>query len=587
MKPPQRTAPDARAVRAAIMEQRPQYWRAASFSLISGLMMLTPSWFMFEVYGRVLNSRNERTMWMLLLAVVGIYVVMEAMDLVRGRILHRAAMAIDARLRDRLFNLVFAINLRRPSGVSNQAFSDLKTLRDFIHSPPVISALDIPAAAVFLVLLFFIGPWLGVAALVGAGLQLGVAYSTERKTMPLLTQATQASISAQAFAGGAMRNAQVIESMGMMNDVHRRWAERQRRFLALQTRASDVGGVNAVIAKVFQQMQGSILLGGAAWLGLNNQLVGGMGMMIVASIIGARALQPLTQLVSQWRTVVNARDAYNRLEQLFEGATAPEPGMPLPPPKGLLTVEQVVASPPGGGPAILRGVSFVGRPGEVVAVIGPSAAGKTTLARLLTGIWPANAGKVRLDGVDVHTWNKEELGPHVGYLPQNVELFDGTVAENIARFGPIDKERVRRAADLIGLTETLDGLPQGFDTRIGEDGAVLSGGQRQRLALARAIYGDPKFLVLDEPNASLDEAGEKALQQLLLDLKSRGVTTVAITHRATLLASADKVVVLSDGQVAMFGPRDEVLAQLKKANEQARARAMAQPEPAAPRGAQR
>ncbi len=575
MTTPAKTPAGESPLKRAVLAQRPLYWRAAWFSLISGLMMLTPSWYMFEIYGRVLNSRNERTMWMLLLAVVGMYVVMEAVDYVRTRLLHRAAEAIDATLREPLFNQVFQLNLRRPSGVSTQAFTDLRTVRDFVSSPPVVSALDIPAAVVFLVLLFFIGPWLGVAAMFGALMQLAVAYSTERKTMPLLTEATQASIAAQSFAGSTMRNAPVIEAMGMMRDVHHRWSMRQRRFLSLQTHASDVGGVNAVIAKVIQQMQGSILLGGAAWLGLNNQLVGGMGMMIVASIVGARALQPLTQLVAQWRTVVTARDAYKRLDALFGGASVPEPGMPLPPPQGLLTVEQVVASPPLGGPPILRGVSFVARPGEVIAVIGPSASGKTTLARMLTGIWPATSGKVRLDGVDVHGWNKSELGPHVGYLPQTVELFDGTVAENIARFGPVDQERVRRAAEGAGLIEAIEAMPQGYDTRIGDDGAVLSGGQRQRVALARALYGDPQFLVLDEPNASLDEAGEKALLQQLSELKSRGATVVVITHRTTLLPVADKLVVLADGQVAMFGPRDEVLAALKKANDQARARASA------------
>jgi ATP-binding cassette subfamily C exporter for protease/lipase len=524
---------------------------------------------------------------MLLLAVVGIYLVMEALDLVRAHILHRAAENIDATLRSRLFDLVFLINLRRPGSASTHVFSDLKTLREFIPSPPVVSAMDIPAAIVFLVLLFFIGPWLGVAALFGACIQLGVAWSTERKTMPLLTEATKASIGAQGFASSTMRNAQVIEAMGMVGDIHRRWSQRQRKFLALQTDASDAGGVNAVIAKVVQQMQGSILLGGAAWLALHHELVGGAGMMIAASIIGARALQPLTQLVAQWRVVVNGRDAYNRLDALFSGGTPPEPGMPLPAPKGVLTVEQVVAGPPSGGIPILKGASFAARPGEVVAVVGPSASGKTSLARLLVGIWPAGSGKVRLDGVDVFSWNKAELGPHMGYLPQAVELFDGTVAENIARFGTVDMDKVRRAAQQIDMEQTIEALPQGFDTRIGDDGAVLSGGQRQRVALARAIYGDPQFLVLDEPNASLDEAGEQALMNLLMSLKARGATVVAITHRTTLLPAADKLVVLHDGQVALFGPRDEVLANLKKANEQARAKVEARPAAPALAGAAR
>ena len=318
-------------------------------------------------------------------------------------------------------------------------------------------------------------------------------------------------------------------------------------------------------------MQSSLLLGGAAWLALRDNLAGGPGMMIVASILGGRMLAPLAQLVTQWRTIVNVREAYDRLSGLLGKLEPTEPGMPLPPPKGFLTVEAVMAGAPGSPLPILKGVSFSARPGEVVMVIGPSAAGKTTLARLLMGLWPAAGGKVRLDGADMHAWHKSQLGPYLGYLPQGVELFDGSVAENIARFGKVDMDAVRQAADLVGITEMVEQLSEGFDTLIGEEGAVLSGGQRQRLGLARAVYGNPTFLVLDEPNSSLDEAGEKSLLTLLQALKARGATVVAITHRTTLLAAADKLLVLNEGQVAMFGPRDEVLAGLKKANEQARA----------------
>jgi ATP-binding cassette subfamily C exporter for protease/lipase len=575
---------EAGPLRQALDAQRPLFQRAAAFSVVTGLMALTPSWFMFEVYGRVLNSRNERTLWMLFLAVLAAYAVMELLDLVRSRILRQAADRVDARLREQAFDLIFAANLRKPGASSHQVFTDLRLLRDFIPSQPVTATMDLPAAVICLGLLFLMGPWLGVAALIGAGLQMAVAWSTEKRTMPLLTEATKASIGAQAYAGSTMRNAQVIEAMGMVGHIHKRWSERQRHFLALQTRASDVGGLNAVIAKVLQQMQGSVLLGLAALLVLTNDLWGGAAMMIVASILGARVLQPLTQLVSQWRQVVLVRDAWKRLDALFASPLPPEPGMPLPPPKGQLSVEQVVATPPAGGMPILKGASFTALPGEVVAVVGPSASGKTTLARLLVGVWPASAGKVRLDGVDVFGWHKSELGPHVGYLPQAVELFDGTVAENVARFGAVDRDKVQRAVDMVGLADTLQALPQGLDTRIGDEGAVLSGGQRQRLALARALYGDPQLVVLDEPNASLDEAGDRMLVQLLGALKSRGATTIVITHRTTLLPAVDKMVVLREGQVAMAGPRDEVLGAMKKAADQARAKA-APALAAQPRGA--
>lgn len=291
--------------------------------------------------------------------------------------------------------------------------------------------------------------------------------------------------------------------------------------------------------------------------------------MVVASTLGGKVLTPLVQLVAQWRLVVNARDAYQRLEGVLASLPERKQGMSLPAPKGLLTVEGVVAGAPGSQVAILKGVSFSIQPGECVMLIGPSASGKTTLARLLVGLWPASNGKVRLDGADVYMWDKSELGPHLGYLPQTVELFDGTVAENVARFGDVDTNEVGRVISQVGLTETIADLPEGLNTRLGEDGAILSGGQRQRLALARAIYGAPKFLVLDEPNSSLDEAGELALMQTLSYLKAQGSSVVVISHRTGLLPVADKVLMLRDGQVAAFGPRDDVLTALKKAQQQA------------------
>ncbi|WP_284615599.1 type I secretion system permease/ATPase [Aquabacterium humicola] len=571
MNPPRQPSGPTSLLRDALMSQRPLMIQAAWISVATGLLALTPSWFMFEVYGRVLNSRNATTLGMLVLMVLGVYVVMELLDLVRARALHRIGEQFEHKVRARLFDVAFDANLRRAPGGSPQPFTDLKTVRDFISTPAVTAVLDTPAAAVCLLLLFAISPWLGVLALIGAMLQAGLALLTEKRTMPLLTEAIQSSIQAQAYANSTLRNTQVIESMGMLGQIRARWLRTQRRFLAKQAMASDYGGMTATTAKLIQTMQSSMLLGAACWVMLHDGLWGGAGMLIVASILGGRVLQPLAQLVSQWRLLIGARDAYARLDQLLGKAPEKTDQMPLPAPTGVLTAENLVAGAPGAAAPILRGVTFNARPGEVVAVIGPSAAGKSTLARLLVGVWPAAAGKVRLDGADIYAWNKAELGPHLGYLPQFVELFDGTVAENIARFGKVDMDKVREAAQLVGMTETIEALPQGFETRIGDDGAVLSGGQRQRIGLARAAYGNPTFLVLDEPNASLDEAGEKALLQMLHALKARRATVIAITHRTTLLPAADKLLVLNEGQVASFGPRDEVLAALKKANDQARA----------------
>ncbi len=549
---------------AALRAQMPIYRKALAFSLVTSILVLAPTLFMLEVYDRVVNSRSDATLFSLLACVIGIYVLMEVLELLRGRLLQQAGWRVDAALREPLHDATFAASLRHGAS-SVQPFSDLRTVREFIGSPAVSAVLDAPSSLLFLVLVSIINPWLGVVALLGAIVQVFIGISTERKTMPVLTEANQAAISAQTYASGLLRNAQVITAMGMKDSIYQRWIARQRKFLTLQAVASDTAGANSAAAKFIQTMQGSLILGLSCWLTVKGMLLGGGGMMIVASTLGGRVLTPLVQLVAQWRTVVNARDAYRRLDQ-FLGAPPPEQErMSLPAPLGQLSVEGVVAAAPGSNLPIIRGVSFALQPGETLMLIGPSAAGKTTLARLLMGIWPAASGKVRLDGADIHAWDKDELGPHIGYLPQTVELFDGTLAENIARFGDIDRERVHAAIEQVGLGTMVDALPDGVDTRIGDEGAILSGGQRQRVGLARAIYGDPTLILLDEPNSSLDEAGEQALMSTLMALKARKCTSIVITHRTSVLPAADKILLLRDGQVAAFGPRDEVLAALRQA----------------------
>ena len=357
--------------------------------------------------------------------------------------------------------------------------------------------------------------------------------------------------------------------MGMLRDIHRRWMVKQKEFLNFQALASDKAGGFQAATKFLQVTMGSLLLGLGAWLLLHDSLNGGAGMMIIGSILGGRVLAPLVQIVTQWRQVINFRDAWQRLDHLLASVPAKEQSMPLPSPRGLLQVDGLVAGAPGGGPPIIKNVSFNLPIGEVLAVVGPSASGKSTLARLLIGIWPTVSGKVRLDGADMFTWNKEELGPHVGYLPQGVELLDGTFAENISRFGEPQPAKVRAAAQAVGLHELIASLPLGYDSPVGQEGAMLSGGQRQRVALARAIYGDPVLVILDEPNSSLDESGDAALASAILELKARGTTFVVMTHRTSVLAVADKMLVMHDGVAQAFGPRDDVLAALKQANEKA------------------
>ncbi len=552
-------------VAKSIRSQAPTFRKALGFSLVTSLLVLAPTLFMLEVYDRVVTSRSVTTLLSLLVCVIGIYILMEALDVLRSRLLQQAGWQIDASLREPLHDATFNASLRHGTG-SIQPFNDLRTLREFIGSPAVTAMMDMPSALIFLAIVALINPWLGVVALIGAVIQFAIGVSTERKTMPVLTEANQASISAQTYANGVLRNAQVISAMGMLESIYQRWIEKQRKFLKLQAMASDTAGANAAISKFIQSMQSSLVLGLACWLGLKGHLLGGGGIMIVASTLGGRVLAPLVQLVNQWRTVVNARDAYRRLDEFMGAGPAERETMPLPQPEGHLSVEAVTATAPGSNMPIIKGVSFVLPPGETLMLIGPSAAGKTTLARVLMGIWPTLSGKVRLDGADLHAWDKEALGPHLGYLPQTVELFDGTLAENIARFGDVDIDKIKAAIEMVGLTAMVNSFPNGFDTRIGEEGAILSGGQRQRVGLARAIYGNPNFVLLDEPNSSLDEAGEQALMNTLMSLKARKCTTIVITHRTSVLPAADKILMLRDGQIAAFGPRDEVLTALRKAS---------------------
>ncbi len=537
------------------------------FGMVTNLLVLAPTGYMLEVYGRVVTSRSSSTLFMLTLLVIGVYVLLEILEWVRTSIIYIGAHRLDELLANRLFDATFQYHLKKIVGIPPQALTDLHIVRNFLASSAFIAIIDAPFAIMFIILVYFISPWLGYAALIGGAITVVVGLLTEQGIRKPLADANRVAQEAQYYASGALRNTQAIEAMGMLDTVYLLWKQRQQRFLMEQAQASDQAGFGSSISKLVQTLQGSLLLGLGCWLTLSGDIDPQGGMMVVGSVLSARALTPMVMVIGQWRQVVQAREAYSRLEQFLSNIPKVSPGMSLPPPRGVLQVDNLSVTAPGTQTLLLRGVQFVLQPGEVLGIVGPSGAGKTTLARLLVGLWPATTGKVRLDGVDVFTWNKNELGPYVGFLSQAVELFDGTVTENIARFGENDKQKVTAAAQMVGLHETIMALPQGYNTTIGLDGVVLSGGQRQRLGLARALYGDPQYIILDEPNSNLDEAGESALLVTLAGLKKRGATVVVITHRTALLAAVDKMMVIRDGQMQAYGPRDEVLAAIKRAME--------------------
>ena len=543
---------------------KPVIYKAIGFSTLISLLALMPTFYMLEVYDRVVNSRSGMTLLMLTVLIVLAYAVMELLEKIRGALMRAAGVQVDEALSKRIYDAMFLGFLKRQVGGSTQVLNDLKLVREFLANPALMAIFEAPVALVALALIFAISPVLGWASVLGAIAQIGVAFMNERATRKPLNEANRSAVGAQQFAEASLRNAHVMESMGMLDAVHGRWQKRQQEFVAYQATASEGAGLWTAMSKAVQQVMSSLLLGLGAWLMLHNMLNGGASMMIIGSVLGGRVLAPLSQLVAQWNSVVTVRAAWSRLENLLANVPVKPESMPLPAPKGILTVEGLMAGAPGQQVPIVRGVQFALSPGEVLAVVGPSASGKTTLARLLVGLWPAMSGKVRLDGADVYTWDKTELGPYLGYLPQGVELLDGTLAENIARFGEVDMAQVEASARLVGVHELIMSLPEGYNSPVGRDGAMLSGGQRQRVGLARALYGKPVFVVLDEPNSSLDEAGDAALANAIATLKQLGTTFVVMTHRTSVLGVADKMLIMREGAQQAFGPRDEVLAALQQ-----------------------
>lgn len=539
----------------------PSIKQVAFFSFFTNLLVLAPSGYMLEVYDRVVNSRNHRTLLMLTLLVAALYLLLEVLEWVRRQVMHDAGLQLDRYLQGHVFHATFASRLQNNAAVGVQYLKDLKTLREFLSSQAFLSFVDVPFALLVLILIFLMNPFLGWFSLGGALVQFLIGFINERRVREPLELAGRHAMASQAYANGVIRNAQVIESMGMLDHIYERWQIRQNGFLHHQAQASDYAGNNASLSKMAQGLVSSLLLGFGGFLAIRGEL-GGSG-MIVASILGGRVLSPLVQVIAGWKQVEAFREAFVRLDALFRDFPLPEKTMSLPAPAGALSVEGVIAGPPKSGVQILKGISFRVAPGGTLAIAGPSASGKTTLARLLVGIWPAMSGKVRLDGSDVHAWNKDELGPNIGYLPQNSELFEGSIAENIRRFGAHDTQKVLLACRMVGLESFIDSLPEGIDTLVGDGGAFLSGGERQRVALARAVYGMPKFVVLDEPDASLDQAGDAALLHTIGALKAHGSTVIVITHRRNILSAVEYMLVLADGRIQKSGRCEEVLAALQ------------------------
>ena len=532
------------------------------FSMFVNLLMLVPPMYMLQVYDRVLTTQSVDTLLMLTLVVVFFFFVMGGLELVRSRMLVRVGNHLDTTINERLYGAMFRRSLMVPGTQSAQPLSDLTNLRQFLTGNGLFAFFDAPWVPIYLGVLFLFHPWLGVFATCAGIILLVLAIANEKSTKKLLAEASGEQIQAQNLANSNLRNAEVLHAMGMLPGIMGRWSKRHHEYLSKQSQSSDRAGVLTNASKVLRLLFQSMILGLGAFLVLQGDMT--PGMMIAGSIIMGRALAPIDQMIGGWKGFVNARGAYERLNELLTQIPAEEKRMSLPSPRGDISLEGVAAAPPGVRMATIRGINFAAEKGEHIGIIGPSAAGKSTLARVLLGIWPSQVGDVRLDGGVITQYNRDELGPHIGYLPQDIELFDGTVSENIARFGDVDAHKVVEAARKAGVHEMILELPNGYDTVISSTSGALSGGQRQRVGLARAVYGNPVLVVLDEPNANLDDAGERALAKAIQQLKEEGTTLFVISHRTSILKNMDKLLVMKEGQVSMFGPRDEVLAQFAK-----------------------
>jgi ATP-binding cassette, subfamily C, bacterial len=544
---------NSEALRNGIRAIAPPFVTAVVFSFFINLLLFVPALYMLQIYDRVLGTRNLVTLGGITVIAAFLLMVWAALETLRSRLLVRAGLLFDESFAAPMFRLVHSGLLRQPNMFNQQYLRDVDVIREFLTGAGLIAFCDLPWFPVYVVVSYILHPMFGYIAVGGGVVTLLLALLNEIMTRKTLLEASKANIAAANNAQAAFRNAEVVQAMGMLEALVERWGKHHREVLGFQARASDRAGAIIAFTKFFRMFLQMAILGTGAYLAIEHEI--SAGMMIAASVIIGRSLQPIEIVVGNWKSFLYAREAFGRMKLLYRAVGLEPERMPLPRPKGILSVERVLAGAPGGKSPILKNVSLALGAGEVLGVVGPSASGKSSLARVMVGVWQVGGGAVRLDGFELSQWDPQELGKHVGYLPQDVELFAGSVAENIARFGPVDNEAVLDAAQLAGCHELIQSLPDGYNTNIGDSGQVLSGGQRQRIALARCLYRSPSFLVLDEPNANLDSAGEEALLWAIQRMKAAGTTVVVITHKLNILSVVDKIVILRDGTVQAFGTR--------------------------------
>ena len=531
------------------------------FSLIANVLMLTPTIYMLQVYGRVMKSGSELTLLMVTLFLVFFYGIMAFAEWIRSRLLVRVGVRLDEALNSLVFNASFKAYLNRGKHNVTEAFSDLTNIRQFLTANGMIAFFDTPWTPIYIAVIFLLSPFLGWLSILFAVIQLGLTWQSHRLSTKEIQSAAEAGNDSYRYVQSKLRNIEPVHAMGMEGNLQERWFRLHDTSLAKAEQSLDRQHRQQSFGKFVRYTMQSLTLGAGALMVIEGKMAAGS--MIAANVLMSKALQPLDLVVATWKPFVQSKTAFGRLEKLLEDFPERHPGTKHQDPLGEVRLEALTASVEGRDTPILHELNAVFPAGRVTVVVGPSGSGKSTLARCVVGVWPKREGRLLIDGEPIESWDRTELGPHIGYLPQDIELFDGTIAENIARFAEVDSEKVIEAAKRTGIHEMILHFPHGYDTQIGEAGGMLSGGQRQRLGLARAMYGNPALLVLDEPNANLDDAGERSLLEAVVDLRNAGKTVVLITHRPNVLGAADLLVVMQGGRIMHCGPRDEVLAAMR------------------------
>lgn len=544
-------------IKDILVKCRRTFYLAFMITFITDALSLTPIVYMMNTYDRVINARSVVTLVSLTLIVIAVYVFWSAMEWIRSRLLVNLSLRIDWDLGGKIFDASYRRHVLRQNINVHQVLGDMLVLRNFFTAAPLLTLMDAPFAIVFIIIGALFHPYLAIFAFVSSVLILLSALATNRISGPILKEANDSKDEASQTASESLKQAESTLALGMLPAIRQRWYKKHRKFLMQQVSASEAAGITGGISGFLQKALPSLQMALGAWLAINNLITGGM--VIAATMLISKAVSPIQKLIINWKDIVSARQSYERLNELLSEDIKREAQMKLPLVEGRLVVDKAAVVPPGSKKPVLINIEFAINPGEAMAIVGPIAAGKTSLVRMLVGIWKPAAGHTRLDGVEISDWDHTELGPQIGYVPQDIELYEGSIAENIARLNEPNADLVIEAAKLIGMHEEILSFPEGYNTKLGQTGFALSGGQRQRVAIARALYGKPKYVVMDEPNANLDEVGEGQLADAIQALKAQGSTIVLTTHRPRLVSVVDHLLVLRGGQQVGFGPAKAML----------------------------